>query len=510
MTSREPSGSQKGPRSVAARLAMGIAAFACAATVVVASMHRTESSANAGQEHVVAPETQPIAADVGLPQAPPMGESSLPAREVTATSPFAAEAAAEAARKEAVFQKLECVQCHLPSRQRPYYLAAHYSVFDEHGADPVGCGTCHINNKLAATRREGPPAWLAAAPDTLKHVRARHSYVTVPDLTTVFFSGPVGNGPRIRRLTECGVRAFLASPVPRKLGASESMYPLTPARSAALLAALGKDLEPCADVRPDPKAVERGRELFASAGCRNCHGETSEAPLLRIGIPLLSRSFFEARVRDGTAGPTAPPRVHAMRWLPEGDRLAPKLTNTLSMPPFGHLSADDIDALYRYVSEDRSDLRGDPPEETPVSFAPLEDIALYRAVQGQVFSAGCRHCHNDRASDAKSIVTTFGANGVTPIAFPVLGRRPWVRPELKRALSPGANCSESPLVTRLKLRRSEWHGLLPETGNTARRLRGMPLTQPPLSRQAIELAIEWTRRGCPSDAGSLCTTCSSK
>ncbi len=159
----------------------------------------------------------------------------------------------------------------------------------------------------------------------------------------------------IQRFSSCGAQRFLASPVPRRRRRTESMFPVPRERIERLLAVSG--LEACGDDAPYAASdVNEGKRLF-STHCAGCHGALVEAPLLRLGFPLLARTYFGGRVRSGSAGTLAP--AWGLAWRTNGARAVrgrDATTADTTMPAFANLSDAEVDKLYAYVSVDSSDL----------------------------------------------------------------------------------------------------------------------------------------------------------
>jgi mono/diheme cytochrome c family protein len=313
-----------------------------------------------------------------------------------------------------------------------------------------------------------------------------------------------GRGGRqvVRRYTDCGLEAFLASPVPRRAHPAQAMYPVTAERRRELARALAGAVESC-QTAPAASAdqVRRGALLFAQSGCAGCHTGAGAAPRLRIGVPLLSSAYFRARVRLGGT-PNQP------RWQRVWDDTAGKLyaaddARTV-MPPHPELSNADIDALYLYVSSDRSDVPSPQSRNAEPPFVDVPDelrLKLFREVQRRVFDTSCRHCHSPEPRDQQIIRRVFGAvKDSAPGVLPMSRAATPSREQLRKAL--GTDCQNSPLLQRLRLRANEWSGHAAPGG-----LRGMPLTLPPLSEDTIRLVETWRALGCPSDIGDLCSSC---
>jgi mono/diheme cytochrome c family protein len=262
-------------------------------------------------------------------------------------------------------------------------------------------------------------------------------------------------------------------------------------------------LERCEATPASTEVIERGRTLFAQQACASCHAGNGPAPRLRLGLPLLGRAYFRARVLQGTGDRASP--VWLRRWDATDGTLIAHAATPVTMPAHANLDDSDLDALYTYVSADRSDVPTSLPVAQSARIAVPDEIrsSLYHEVQHRVFDTSCRHCHSPNARDQSLIASVFGAvPDAAPVELPMTRLAVVPEPTLKAILSAGPGCSDSPLLARLKARGEEWAGRA-KSGAP----RGMPLTMPPLDGDAIRLVAVWTQVGCPSDHGDLCTPC---
>jgi len=397
-----------------------------------------------------------------------------------------------------VFRELACTSCHLDRSAR--YLYESFDAFRKAPPPtPTACAECHVSNHAAALPSR-PAAWLPLSHGMIERIRGFHAYVDAPALVTRV---EVPDARPVPRFTACGLEQFLSSPLPRHGGTRQSMFPLEPGRLHTLLDALRPELEPCAS--PGVSGViDRGRQLFLEAACASCHAGAGAGPRLRLGFPLLGRTYFHARVRHGTGGRMAP--LWQRSWEAKNGALISGRAGTVTMPPHPNLTDADLDALYAYVASDRSDV---PVAAPPVLERERHDVpdeirlALYREVQKRVFDTSCRHCHSPEARDQSLIESVFGkVAGAAPVELPMTRLAVSPSPTLRAALSPGPGCTDSALVVRLKARGAEWSGH-PLAGAP----RGMPMTLPPLDNNAIRLVATWSAAGCPSDRGDLCQPC---
>jgi mono/diheme cytochrome c family protein len=397
-----------------------------------------------------------------------------------------------------IVRELACTSCHLDRSVRYFYES--FDAFRKAPPPtPTGCAQCHVSNHVAAAPGR-TVAWLPLSHGMIERIRGFHAYVDAPALVTRV---EVPDARPVPRFTACGLEQFLASPLARHGGARQSMFPLEPGRLRALLDALRPELEPCASPGV-PEAIERGRKLFVEGACASCHAGTGAGPRLRLGFPLLGRAYFRARVRHGTGGRMAP--LWQRSWEAKDGALFSGRTGMVTMPPHPDLTETDLDALYAYVAADRSDV---PAAAPPVPDRERHDVpdeirlSLYREVQKRVFDTSCRHCHSPEARDQSLIESVFGnVAGTAPVELPMTRLSVSPSATLRAMLSPGPGCTDSALLVRLKARAAEWSGH-PIAGAP----RGMPMTMPPLDRDAIRLVATWSAAGCPSDRGDLCEPC---
>jgi len=405
-----------------------------------------------------------------------------------------------------VLRDLACTSCHLDGRPTRFIYDSFEAFSKSPPPAPTGCVQCHVNNAVA-TAPSKPPAWLPLSAGMIDRIRQFHAYVAAPSLTTsVELPGPAGKRAPLARFTACGLERFLSSPLPRHRAGQQSMFPVEPTRLRTLLKALGPELEPCRDgsAAPSTDEIARGRALFDQLACSGCHAGSGQGPRLRLGFPLLGRAFFRARVRLG-AGNASAPQIWQRGWQAQRGQVVPRLADAVVMPPHPDLTEADLDALYAYVASDRTDV----PAAAPVRPVERVDVpasirmSLFHEVQKRVFDTTCRHCHSPDTRDQGLIESVFGqVPNAAPVELPMTRLAVAPNATLRRVLSPGPGCSDSPLLARLKARADEWSGHV-----VAGAPRGMPMTLPPVDGDAMRLVAVWSAAGCPSDHGDLCEPC---
>jgi len=422
----------------------------------------------------------------------------------------AGRAEARASLTSRTLRELSCTSCHLEGSSAPYLYESFEAFKKAPPPQPTGCVQCHVSNSVAAAAPR-PDDWLPLSKAMIERVRGFHAYVEAPAIvTSVELKNASGKVARLARFTACGLERFLASPVPRRGAARQSMFPLEPGRLRTLLTALAPELEKCtgggASTPAAPAAqLERGRQLFVQMACATCHMGGGAGPRLRLGFPLLGRAYFGARVRQG-AGAAAAPTFWQRRWQALESQVIATLTGVVQMPAYGSVSDADLDALYAYIGADASDVpvpARKPAHVDPVHVPDDIKLALFRDVQKRVFDTSCRHCHSPEARDQELIQSVFGKiKGSAPAELPMTRLQLAPSETLRTMLSPGPGCTDSQVVSRLKARVAEWTGRAVPGAP-----RGMPMTMPPLPDDVIRLVEAWSAVGCPSDRGDLCTAC---
>lgn len=355
---------------------------------------------------------------------------------------------------EAIASQLpdHCLQCHDHRQSRHSCVGCHQQMIEA------------VDSRQAIHLSEG------------SQLLVRKTYLKAPDLGAKV---SLANGHDVSRYRRDGLIQFLESPVPRFPKRQQSMYPLSERALAELSDYINQSeiAEPISEHEQSRRAA-KGAELFQASGCHHCHHrEQDQAPLLRIGRPLLSKAYFAAKVAGS---------------VPIVDGLMPKFA----------MSDEEISALYTYVSTDQSDLDvGGHSQQSPYAKVVL-GRELYQELMTKVFSKSCKHCHSSDRNSQQTIAATFP--GLDGSGF-LINRRPNGTLGLEQS-SPDifANqqgCRDSILVNRLARRRKEWHGGLITP------MPGMPLTLAPLPDIWIAKVKLWSAMGCPTDIGSICTVC---
>jgi hypothetical protein len=402
-----------------------------------------------------------------------------------------------------------CGACHLPRRGAVNNIFRDYKTFLTEKFDQKSCAACHLNNWFAV-KDALKASWLPFSETSRGRIQAFHPYVDNSPMMFLFTESPSGSAPSSKdtpsvRYTDCGLDLFLRQPVGRRLHAETRMFPLPDYLRQKVLGQVANQLEPCGP-SPTGQLVSQGKQLFYSLGCSECHGKRSEAPLLRLGIPFLARSFFAARIINGSPSTTLIDQSVWPKWISKGESIIrEKSVQTLNMPAYPQLTQTNLDALYAYVSTDTVDIH----RELPTNKKSLEwssSQQLFHIVKDQIFSKSCRHCHSQNPNSQSMIAATFGleAGHIPLVQFPTTGMGAPIMPsnELSRVLSPGAGCSDSILLQRLKIRHKEWNGEI-----EAETIRGMPLTLSPVPSEFVAATELWTKMGCPSEQGALCKAC---
>lgn len=270
---------------------------------------------------------------------------------------------------------------------------------------------------------------------------------------------------------------FLKNPIKRTTDKGH-MFPLTPEQIQAVLPKLsGQTHQPYLG---EKKRIPRGRSLYNRYQCSGCHDDARQAPLLRIGMPLLTLEYWKRR-------------------------LSGKVTKVFhryptAMPTF-QLTEEEIKNIFSYAAFDRGRLRlksHPKPPEFPKG-EDSEEIASYLHV------GGCVHCHYNGINQ-REVTTIFGAPTGHRFNLDVDQKRQITTfdPKFMKIFQMEQDCHSSPVLDRLQERVRELKG----QDNPS--IRGMPLAKPALSQNQIQKIRDWSQKGCPISQENTCEPCKSK
>lgn len=382
----------------------------------------------------------------------------------------------------ATIMQRSCVHCHASEDRSLPYLFSSKKIFMKEKPESRQCVKCHASLAVAS-KAEAKISWnIPFDQSVFDHFREYESYAHIPDLKD------------LKKYTNCGLRKFLQSPVSRRFNAKETMFPVLDQDIDKILQEA--KLEDCA-VSKDQSEVFRGKKLFNDLGCINCHSPAGNAPKLRIGIPLLSKSFFESTLKKNS---------HNMNktWIREVFNnqvvLKKSISDKVLMPSFS-LERNQYKWLYEYISNSREDISRFVAPNVMLDGA--YGKKLYDSVVRNVFMKSCQHCHSDSLEMNLDNKNVFNESkiGASRFSLPTITREAIKSNRLREVLSPGKNCTDSLIVNSLLERHNEWKGMKISP------VRGMPLTGEPLSFSAIEQLKNWTKQGCPTGKDFLCDGC---
>lgn len=377
----------------------------------------------------------------------------------------------------------KCIQCHHNNQE----LQTNYQFLDlTKEKMPDNCQSCHVNIHAAVNDQRSItwPTHLKSGNEKL--FTEEYLYVNNPALIYKI------NG--ITRFTDCGLRSFLKNPVPRKYGAQNSMFPLNDQEIDEAISENKIPLVKCTSLEKNSDLYNKGEKLFLKH-CLSCHDASASlqgAPKIRLGHPLFSKDYFEARVKNKNIKKESN-FIYHYYWKTQNKQLK-KIAKKNDMPVFSHLTKTDIDALYHFVAHNADDLRSLSilGAETINATNPLE---LYNVVEEKIINGSCKHCHFNSNT---MISAVFDTKKAIPSLFN--DNRPLLKSdELSAIFSVDQKCGPSTVEKVLLERHLEFKGQ-----KTNHNIKGMPLNLAPLSLSAIKSIRAWTLIGCPSPSGYLC------
>ncbi len=357
-------------------------------------------------------------------------------------------------------------------------------------SDDSQCSVCHLNLGLAYQYGKAPK--IPFSKKTLKQFSDNDLYYGIPPLKFTHME--------VARYTKIGLEQFLTNPVPRYFNSTSSMYPLPQNQLKDILSTINNQLEEVPNFVNNNTLLNKGSRLFNSYGCDTCHNSKNinhKIPRLRIGLPLFSFKYFKKRVIKGSSNKN---QLHGQKWEAKQDKWYRAPDPTVAMPAYP-LSIEQLQALYTYIVNDRSDL---PPYTASADDTVFFGRKLFNEVQKRIFNGSCKHCHSGDQQSRNISLSIFSDPKKQSLAyFPqtTINYNQLDKYSIE-ILQPGPDCKDSQIVSRLKDRHLEWRGLKNSVTS------GMPLTLPPLPQSDIELLDLWTKTGCPTNKGNLCKPCS--
>lgn len=330
----------------------------------------------------------------------------------------------------------------------------------------ANCTSCHQWVRTVAANPAAREKAMAVFPNWTRYETSVQSYFAVPHL-----------GASFARLDSAWLRAYLANPWDLRPAMPESMVRLglDSAELDALVDwAAGFRVAAPPTPAPAPANIEAGRKLFTTRGCGACH------------------TFGRQALGPGVAG--APD----LRWTRDrmgDDMIAAWVLNPASisaaatMPAMG-LSPDEAVAVRDYLV--LADPDAGPPSVRPTSTAvtPAPAAPRWADVEARVFGKICVHCHMDPAqNEGRAGPGNAGGFG-------------WDATGLELQTYAGVVAARDAVIAALDRRYLEEgrdHLGPGEVPSDAVRpaLPGMPLGQPALPVEDLEMVKRWYAAGAP-------------
>jgi cytochrome c2 len=390
----------------------------------------------------------------------------------------------------------QCIYCHLDNvtpvssysleKKVPYSLELQKN-----------CALCHVNLLFTKTNNRDY-GWTPHPVEAHKNkFKDDFIYAKNPALRFTI----EGNN----RFTDCGLRQFLSSPIPRRYKSLNSMLPIKPADIELAIKENKIALDPCVEKKqPTPNLA--GENIFKN-NCLSCHSDnenTIHGPRLRLGYPLYSKKYFAYRVKNGFIKTDPLDFIYQYQWKEVKKKLVKaKLGPKFLMPAFNKLSKGDLDNLYEYVSFSNEDLSSIKAQVELYNHTDDPD-GLFSEVTHNIFETSCRHCHSTSTYGMKLLKEITGVpadKNYDLVQFPVRDRPFTPSAKFSEILSPTKDCGPSPMVKIL------WERHREIKGSKAMNKPGMPMNLPPVPFNTINQLRKWSNLGCPTPKGFLCKAC---
>ncbi len=392
----------------------------------------------------------------------------------------------------------KCTYCHVDNQE----ALVNFTNESKVSSDPklqVNCALCHVN--LFMTQKQKKSFTWSSHQGNSNLNKIDENYLFSKNSSLVF----VVEGQN--RFTDCGLKTFLTTPVPRRFNTLISMFPMDLADVEEMIKSKNIKLETCPDKGTEKASLLAGEKIF-KANCLSCHSEDSKStikgPRLRLGYPLLSFKYFSYRVKNGFQKTSSNDFIYQYYWKEKKTQfLKNKMETRFLMPSFSHLSDIDVENLYQYINDSKEDLESIKIKEDVLSFI-TDPADLFMDVQNNIFSTSCRHCHGHSSHGSNFIKDVLGFKKHVKgdlIQFPIEAQNLKPSEKLSQLLSPSEKCGPSPLVNLL------WERHLEVKGTKSLNRAGMPINLPPIPVNTINHLREWGKIGCPSPNGWLCKGC---
>lgn len=294
-----------------------------------------------------------------------------------------------------------------------------------------------------------------------------------------------------RRHRAAWVASFLLSPDDLRphLRATMPRLPLSPAQADAVAAFLTRDVDAPSDAppAPTPALVARGRSLFVTRTCAQCHRfddaaiDARPAPATPPEAARLAPDLAVTRARYR--------RDRLVAWILDPPRVKPGTP----MPALG-LSPEEAVALASYVlfAPLRPRVTHDPPPMLPA----LARRVTWDEVEAGVFRRTCRHCHADEGfafgDGGPGNTGGFGFEARRLNLNSHAGAMSGMLVGGERRSAFATDDSGLPRIVRaLRARQLE------ESGRVDVGVRGMPLGHPAVTPEQLQLVTSWIASGRP-------------
>jgi cytochrome c1 len=248
---------------------------------------------------------------------------------------------------------------------------------------------------------------------------------------------------------------------------------------------------------PDAVELARGRALYETTGCGDCH-DFGGVPALRTELkPADDPAVVRAETRPIVM--MAVDLRHARERLQpealEGWILAPRSLKADTLMPETAMTGDEARSIARYVMY--APLAAKPARAVPASLPLLERRVTFGEVAERVLNVTCRHCHGDPdaalgdGGPGNTGGFGFKAKGINFTSYEhTLGGYLDERGE-RQSLFAKIPDGTPRLLASLQARHAE------EAGRPHAEVRGMPLGLPALGPEEIQLVASWIAQGRP-------------
>ncbi len=287
------------------------------------------------------------------------------------------------------------------------------------------------------------------------------------------------------------IAAFLERPDDLRphLRATMPRLDVSTGQARAIAAFLTRDVDASSDAPPEPSPalVARGRALFVTRTCAQCHRfddaaiDARPVPATPPEAATLAPDLAVTRARFR--------RDRLVAWILDPPRLKPGTP----MPALG-LTREEAGALASYVlfAPLRARVSRDPPPMLPA----LARRVTWDEVEAGVFRRTCRHCHADEGfAFGDGGPGNTGGFGFAPRRLNLNSYSGAMSGMLvggeRRSVFAADDSGLPRLVRALRARQLE------ESGRVDEGVRGMPLGHPAVTPEQLQLVTSWIASGRP-------------